>query len=43
MFARNENFARSIVITYNKFRSTLKVENYGLCYYDHNEGELLQQ
>ena len=26
---------------YNKFRFTLKVENWGLCYWDHNEGELL--
>ena len=43
LFVRNENCARSIVINYNKFRSTLEVEIWALCYWGHNEGELLQK
>ena len=39
----NENFSRYIVITYNEFQPTIKVENSGLSYWDHIEGELLQK
>ena len=37
---KNEKFSRSIVSTYNKFQTTIKVENSGSSYWDHNEGEL---
>ena len=42
-FVRNENSALYIVITYNEFQPTIKVENLDLCYWDHNEGKLLQK
>ena len=42
-FVKNENFSRNIVITYNEFQPTIKVENSGLSYWDYNEGELLQK
>ena len=31
------------LITYNEFQPTIKVENSGLSYRGHNEGELLQK
>ena len=43
IFVKNENFSRYIIITYNEFQLTIKVENSGLFYWDHNEGELLQK
>ena len=42
-FVWYENFARSIVIIYNKLQFTLQVGNWGSFYWDHNEGELLQK
>ena len=42
-FVKNENFSRYITITYNEFQPTIGVENSGLSYLDHNEGELLQK
>ena len=42
-FVKNKNFSRYIVITYNKFQPTIEVENPGLSYWNHNEGELLQK
>ena len=42
-FVKNEHFSRYIVITYNEFQHTIKVENSGLSYWDYNEGELLQK
>ena len=40
---KNEHFSPYILITYNKLQSTIKVENSGLSYLVHNEGELLQK
>ena len=40
---KNENFLRYIVITYNEFQPTIKVENSDLSYWDYNEGKLLQK
>ena len=42
-FVKNENCSRYILITYNEFQPKVKVENSGLSYWDHNEGELLQK
>ena len=42
-FVKNENFSHYIVITYNKFQPPIKVENWGLSYWDYNKGELLHK
>ena len=42
-FGIKENFSHYIVITHNEFQPTIEVENSGLSYWQHNEGELLQK